>query len=80
MNIADKKREVVRYLDQHRDDVTSLMREMIRTRSVNVRLDPSSPGEARMAEPVQAEWRGLGLDVETVVADLERSDPVPDRP
>lgn len=72
MAVADKKRQVTQYLDQHRDDVTALMREMIRTRSVNVRLDPSSPGEARMAELVQAEWRGLGLDVEVVVAEAGR--------
>lgn len=72
MDVATKKREVVEYLDQHRDDVTALMREMIRTRSVNVRLDPSSPGEARMAELVQAEWGGLGLDVEVVVAEQGR--------
>ncbi len=72
MNVTDKKREVADYLDQHRDDVTALMREMIRTKSINVRLDPSSPGEARMAELVQAEWNGLGLEVETVVAEPGR--------
>ncbi len=72
MDLAGKKREVTEYLDRHRGDVTSLMQEMIRTKSVNVRLDPTSPGEARMADLVQAEWSGLGLDVEVIVAEAGR--------
>ncbi|MBI2755104.1 MAG: M20 family metallopeptidase [Chloroflexi bacterium] len=69
---TQQKQAVVAYLDQHRGDVVSLMQRMIQTRSVNVRLDPDSPGEAEMADLVRAEWESLGFDVEQDAAEKNR--------
>jgi len=73
------KAAVVRYLDEHRDGVVALMREMVRTKSVNVRLDPSSLGEGRMAELVRAEWEALAFSVEQVAFEPGRPNTIAER-
>ncbi len=72
MTLIEQKQAVVAYLDQHHADVVALLQRMVRTRSVNVRLDPSSPGEAEMADLVRAEWEALGFAVEQVEAEKGR--------
>jgi len=64
MTLSHHKQAAVGYLDAHHDNVVGLLQQMVRTRSVNVRLDPSSAGEAEMADLVRAEWESLGLTVE----------------
>lgn len=72
MPLNDTKHAVLAYLDTHHDEVVALLQQMIRTRSVNVRLDPSSPGEAEMADLVRAEWEALDFQVEQEAAEKGR--------
>ena len=72
MTLDQQKQAAVAYLDRHHDDVVRLLQQMVRTKSVNVRLDPSSPGEAEMADLVRGEWEALGFTVEQEAAEPGR--------
>jgi len=55
---------VVAYIDQHQEDLITLLQRMVRTRSVNPAFDPASPGEAEMAALVAERYEALGIPVE----------------
>jgi acetylornithine deacetylase/succinyl-diaminopimelate desuccinylase-like protein len=61
-------RSLVDWIAAREDRLVDLLREMIRTRSVNPGLDPGSAGEGAMAELVRSRYAALGIPVETVEA------------
>lgn len=64
--LTSAESDVLEAIDARRDEAVALFREMIRTKSVNPRLDPSSPGEGEMARLVQREYSQLGIPYESI--------------
>ncbi len=61
-----KAQALVTYIEEHRDELISLLQEMVRTRSINPAFDPESPGEGAMAALVKSRYDRLEIPVEAI--------------
>lgn len=64
----DKAQAVIRYIDEHQQELIDRLQLMVRTRSVNPAFEPSSPGEGAMAELVTRLYDDIGVPTEQIEA------------
>lgn len=74
--VTKLEQAVLDAIERRREETIALLQTMVRTKSVNPRFDPSSPGEAAMANLVQNRYAALGIPFESIEAEPGRPNTV----